>query len=108
LLTLGFVGGMVPSPSAVLLLFGASGAGRPLLGVLLVLAYGGGMAAALIATGIALAYGHRRLLDRLARRATTVHQTLPRLAATLPLLTALVIVVVGAVLSGRGLAQLIA
>lgn len=108
LLTLGFVGGMVPSPSAVLLLFGASGVGRPLLGVMLVLAYGGGMAVALIATGIALAYGHRRLLDRLARRAGTVHRALPRLAAALPVLTALVIVVVGAVLSGRGLAQLIA
>lgn len=108
LLTLGFVGGMVPSPSAVLLLFGASGAGRPLLGVLLVLAYGGGMAVALIATGIALAYGHRRLLDRLARRATTVHRMLPWLAAALPVLTAVVIVVVGAVLSGRALAQLIA
>lgn len=107
LLTLGFVGGMVPSPSAVLLLFGASGVGRPLLGVLLVLAYGAGMAAALIVTGIALAYGHRRLLDRLAGRATAVHRALPRLAAALPVLTALVIVVVGAVLSGRALAQLI-
>lgn len=108
LLTLGFVGGMVPSPSAVLMLFGASGVGRPLLGVLLVLAYGAGMAAALTVTGVALAYGHRRLLDRLAGRVTTVHRTLPRLAAALPVLTAFVIVVIGAVLSGRGLAQLIA
>ena len=52
---MGFVGGLSPSPSAVVVLLGAAALGRAWFGVLLVLAYGVGMAATLTGVGLALA-----------------------------------------------------
>jgi ABC-type nickel/cobalt efflux system permease component RcnA len=48
---MGIAGGLVPSPSALIVLLGAVGLGRTAFGVLLVLAYGAGMAAMLTAAG---------------------------------------------------------
>ncbi|QCX75543.1 Nickel/cobalt efflux system RcnA [Streptomyces sp. YIM 121038] len=50
-LLLGFAGGLVPSPSAVVVLVGAAALGEAWFGLLLVLAYGAGLAVTLTAAG---------------------------------------------------------
>ncbi len=69
LLAVGFTGGLVPSPSALLVLLGGIALGRTWFGVVLVVAYGVGMAAALVAVGLALVRG-RNWLERHADRFT--------------------------------------
>ena len=61
---IGIAGGLVPSPSALVVLLGAIGLGRTGFGVLLVICYGVGMAGMLTAAGLVLL----RLRRRLARR----------------------------------------
>ncbi|WP_306208848.1 urease accessory protein UreH domain-containing protein [Actinoplanes sp. RD1] len=89
---LGVAGGLVPSPSALVVLLGAVALGRTVFGVLLVLAYGLGMAATLTAAGLLLV----RVRDRLSGR-------LVRWSALAPPVTAALIVVVGLGLTGRAL-----
>ncbi|MFD4479029.1 hypothetical protein ACFWPU_23350 [Streptomyces sp. NPDC058471] len=50
-LTPGFAGGLVPSPAAVVVLVGAAALGEAWFGLLLVLAYGVGLAVTLTAAG---------------------------------------------------------
>ena len=64
LVGMGVAGGLVPSPSALVVLLASVGLGRTVFGVLLVVAYGGGMAGTLTAVGLALV----RMRERLARR----------------------------------------
>jgi nickel/cobalt exporter len=61
LLAMGFAGGLSPSPSAVVVLLGAAALGRAWYGVVLVLAYGIGLAAVLTGIGFALAHWGERL-----------------------------------------------
>jgi ABC-type nickel/cobalt efflux system permease component RcnA len=104
LLAMGFVGGFLPSPSAVVVLLGAIALGRAWFGAVLVVAYGAGMAATL--TGAGLLVLHAR--DALDRRLVGLRSS--RLAGMagrlIPVGTAVVIVGVGAYLSLRGLAQI--
>jgi ABC-type nickel/cobalt efflux system permease component RcnA len=58
---MGFAGGLVPSPSALVVLLGAAAVGRVWFGVVLVVAYGLGMAAALVAAGALLVRARPRL-----------------------------------------------
>jgi ABC-type nickel/cobalt efflux system permease component RcnA len=58
---IGMAGGLVPSPSALVVLLASVGMGRAVLGVLLVLAYGLGMAVTLTATGLILLAAERRM-----------------------------------------------
>src|SRR5213075_3272288 len=51
---LGFAGGLVPSPSAVVVLVGAAALGQAWFGLLLVVAYGVGLALTLTAAGFAV------------------------------------------------------
>jgi ABC-type nickel/cobalt efflux system permease component RcnA len=64
---MGLVGGLVPSPSALLLLLAAVALGRAWFGVVLVLAFGIGMAFSLAAVGL-LARGLVLRLEGLALR----------------------------------------
>jgi len=91
---MGIAGGLVPSPSALIVLLGAVGLGRTAFGVLLVLAYGAGMAAMLTAAGLVLV----RMRDRWASRP---RRTLARLAALAPAGTAALVLCVGLGLAGR-------
>ncbi|WP_305785701.1 urease accessory protein UreH domain-containing protein [Symbioplanes lichenis] len=93
---LGVAGGLVPSPSALVVLLGAVALGRTVFGVLLVLAYGLGMAATLTAAGLVLV----RVRDRFSGR-------LVRWSAVAPPVTAALIVVVGLGLSGRALVAVV-
>ncbi|MFJ8434047.1 nickel/cobalt transporter [Kitasatospora sp. NPDC094019] len=92
LIGLGIAGGLVPSPSALVVLLGAVALGRTLFGAALVLAYGLGMAATLTAVGLLLV----RLGDRLTAAADgPVVGRLRRIAPYSALLTALLILTVG-------------
>ena len=93
---MGIAGGLVPSPSALIVLLGAMALGRTVFGVLLVIAYGLGMAATLTAAGLLLI----RLRDRLEGR----FRFLARWQAAMPSATAALIVIVGLGLAGRALA----
>ena len=100
LLTMGFAGGLSPSPSAVVVLLGAAALGRAWFGVVLVVAYGAGLAATLTAVGFALA----RWGDRLRRLAGPRTERL--LTTRLPALTATLILAAGlamVTLAGAGL-----
>lgn len=59
LATLGLAGGLVPSASAVVLLLGAISRGEPWWGLILVIAFGLGMAATLVAAGLAVVFAAR-------------------------------------------------
>ena len=95
---MGVAGGLVPSPSALLVLLSANALGRPLFGVLLVAAYGVGMAVTLTAAGLLLLRA-RAVLDR---RGWTGGRA-ASLVRLLPLGTAAVVVLVGLGLVLRGL-----
>jgi len=103
LVAMGFAGGLVPSPSALVVLLGAIALGRVRFGVVLVVAYGLGMAATLTAAGVLLVRA-RRALDR---RVAPERERLMRVTQALPVATSSVIVVVGVVLAARGAATLV-
>ena len=88
---------MVPSPSALLVLLGGIAIGRAWFGVLLVLAYGIGMALALVGAGYLL----HRVRFRVAERLES--QTWARVSAALPVVTSSLIVVGGLVIISRSL-----
>jgi nickel/cobalt exporter len=102
LVALGLAGGLVPSPSAVVVLLGGFALGHAWFGVALVLAYGVGMAATLTGVGLLLA----RLRTRVDRRLAVPGSLLARAGRLLPVVTASVIVAVGLALAVQGAAQL--
>jgi ABC-type nickel/cobalt efflux system permease component RcnA len=101
---MGVAGGLVPSPSALLVLLSATLLGRAWFGVLLVVFYGLGMAITLTLAGLLLLRA-RAALDRRGWSAGRGR----RFARLLPLGTAGIVVLVGlalvlrGLLSGRGL-----
>ncbi|MFJ9897210.1 sulfite exporter TauE/SafE family protein [Streptomyces sp. NPDC091280] len=103
---LGFAGGLVPSPSAVVVLVGAAALGQAWFGLLLVVAYGVGLALTLTAAGFAvvkLGTGMNRVLDRRPRWTTSPTAVLVR--RTLPLMSAFVVVALGVGLVLKGAAS---
>jgi nickel/cobalt exporter len=84
-------------------LLGAMALGRTWFGVVLVVAYGLGMAATLTALGLVLLRA-REALDR-RRHATRQHRFLWAASRALPSATASLIVVAGLYLAARGAAQ---
>ncbi|WP_367324256.1 sulfite exporter TauE/SafE family protein [Streptomyces sp. HUAS ZL42] len=105
---LGFAGGLVPSPSAVVVLVGAAALGKAWFGLLLVVAYGIGLALTLTAAGVAvvkLGTGMNRLLDRRPR--LTAGPPAAFVRRTAPLGSALVVVALGAGLLLKGAASVL-
>ena len=98
---IGLAGGLVPSPSALVVLLASIGMGRAAFGVLLVLAYGLGMAGTLTAAGLLLLAVQRRVTTGRGRPA----RLLARIATTAPsawsLLTSTLVLVVGVGLALR-------
>ena len=101
LLALGLSGGLVPSASALILLLGSIAAGRVAYGLVLVLGFGVGMAVVL--AGIGLLIVHARAL--VERRPSVAG--LRRLTAPIQLATASLVVVLGVVLTGQALTQVL-
>lgn len=96
----GLAGGLVPSPSALLVLLGGIALGRPWFGVVLVLAYGLGMAATLVGAGWLLVHARTGLERRAVARGWTRWE---QLARALPLATACLIVIGGVVMAARSM-----
>lgn len=100
LVGMAMAGGLVPSPSALVVLLGSVALGRTLFGVGLVLAYGIGMAATLVAVGLVLVH----VRDRIGRAgAGRLGGVASRLRDLLPLGTATLVLLVGVGLVGRAL-----
>jgi nickel/cobalt exporter len=107
-LLLGFAGGLVPSPSAVVVLVGAAALGRAWFGLLLVIAYGVGLALTLAAAGFAaVRLGDRaaRLLADRSRRKGRVFSAAQRV---MPLGTACIVLALGCGLALKGAATALA
>jgi ABC-type nickel/cobalt efflux system permease component RcnA len=100
LVAMGLAGGLLPSPSAVLVLLGAIALGQPWFGVALVVAFGLGMATTLAVVGVVVMRLRERAERRLALRPGSRTTAVLRLA---PVLTAVVVVGLGALLAARGL-----
>jgi nickel/cobalt transporter (NicO) family protein len=100
LIGMGVAGGLVPSPSALVVLLGAIALGRTVFGVLLVLTYGLGMAATLTAAGLLLV----RISGRVRSRASTPASWARRLGASAPFVTAGLVLVVGLAMTARSVA----
>ena len=98
---IGLAGGLVPSPSALVVLLAAIGLGRTGYGILLVVAYGVGMAATLTGAGLLLLAVQRRL-TRTARGSSSRWARLSaRVNAVTPAATATLVLLVGAGLAVR-------
>ncbi|HEY7025009.1 MAG TPA: hypothetical protein VH371_08625 [Candidatus Limnocylindrales bacterium] len=96
LFALGLSGGMIPSVSALLVLIGSISVGRPAWGVVLTIAFGIGMAAVLVGIGFGLVYA-RRLVERIPQSRSL------DLSRRVPLLSAVVVLLAGALITGQGL-----
>ena len=98
LFVLGLAGGLIPSTSALLILLGAIAGGRPAFGVVLVAAFGLGMAAVMTGVGLALILARGRI-DGLA-----ADSSLGRLRAWLPLAAACLVLGIGLYLTVQAVA----
>jgi nickel/cobalt exporter len=96
LLAMGVAAGLIPCPSALVVLLGAIAQGEIALGMLLIVAFSAGLAATLTLLGLAVVYAGRAL--------SRVHLP-PRLTLALPTLSAVLIVGVGLVLTVQAVPQ---
>jgi ABC-type nickel/cobalt efflux system permease component RcnA len=104
IITLGLVGGAIPSTSALLVLLVAVATGQVVQGLLLILAFGGGMA--LVLGGLAAVTGLAR--SRLTRTSGRIGRPAARrLAGAAPIASAVVIMAVGAVTAIGALGSLL-
>lgn len=101
LMVMGAAGGLVPSPSALVVLLGAIALGRTWFGIGLVLGYGVGMALTLVAAGFLIVRARATLDRRLGGRAG-----MARLTRALPVMTASFVVIAGVGLAARALHQM--
>jgi nickel/cobalt exporter len=97
LFSLGLAGGLIPSTSALLILLGSMAAGRAAFGLVLVVAFGLGMAVVMGSVGLAMIMARGRL-DRLPRRSA-----LGRLAGFAPLVASVAVLTVGVMLTWQAI-----
>jgi ABC-type nickel/cobalt efflux system permease component RcnA len=95
LITLGASGGLVPCPSALILLLSAVSIGRPGLGMVLLIAFSLGLAIVLMATGMAVLYA-KNLLPQPKRTDNLVFRYMP-------VLSAVAILAIGVIMTGVSL-----
>jgi ABC-type nickel/cobalt efflux system permease component RcnA len=100
-LVMGFAGGLMPSPSAIVVLLGAVALGHAWFGVLLVLAYGLGLALTLTGIGVFITGSGRWLAARMPRLRDQAHRIPARLV---PAGSAALVVLLGIGLAVRSLA----
>jgi nickel/cobalt transporter (NicO) family protein len=97
LIAMGAAAGLIPCPSALVVLLGAIAQHQVALGLLLIVAFSAGLAMTLTALGLAVVFG-RRALSRVSVPAGVT--------TALPALSAVVIVGVGFVLAAQAVPQL--
>ena len=100
LAALGAVGGLVPSVSALVILLAAISLHRVGFGLLLILAFSGGMAVVLAGIGLLLVYT-RKFMERIPAKAPLV----VGLIGSLPTAAALIVLASGLVITVRALIQ---
>ncbi|MFI5656798.1 nickel transporter [Streptomyces anulatus] len=101
---MGIAGGLVPSPSALVVLLGAVALGRTAFGVLLVIGYGLGMAATLTLAGLLLVRLRERIESHDRARTLRHNPVLRNLARTGPFITSVLVIAVGLGLTLRAAA----
>jgi nickel/cobalt transporter (NicO) family protein len=106
LIALGLSGGLVPSASALILLLGSIAAGRVAYGLVLVVGFGLGMAVVLAGIGLLLVHARGLVERRLAAGRSSVG-SLRRLIVPVQVGTAGLVVVLGVVLTGQALTQVL-
>ena len=94
LFTLGVAGGLVPCPSAIVVMLAAISLGRVAFGMLLIVAFSTGLAGVLTVIGVGLVLG-RRLAGRTRLTRVAAHPAAARLAGLLPIVSALGVTVAG-------------
>jgi ABC-type nickel/cobalt efflux system permease component RcnA len=99
LIAMGASAGLIPCPSALVVLLGALSQHQVGLGLVLITAFSLGLASTITALGMAVVYA-RTLLQRLNFSG--------RAASALPAVSALVIVIVGCVLTAQAVPKVIA
>jgi len=106
LIGMGIAGGLVPSPSALVVLLSAIALGRTIFGVVLVIGYGAGMAGTLTLAGVLLVRIRDRTRHRLGAASGRLRSLANRWTAIAPHLTAALVLVVGLGLALRSGASL--
>ncbi|KEF04036.1 MULTISPECIES: hypothetical protein [Streptomyces] len=101
---LGFAGGLVPSPSAVVVLVGAAALGQAWFGFLLVVAYGAGLAGTLAAAGLLAVRLTLRLGEQLVKGRGAGARLLSAAHRLAPVGTAAVVLLLGCGLLLKGAA----
>ena len=97
LFALGLFGGLVPSINALIILLATLATGRAAYGLVLVIAFGAGMAIVLGGTGLGLVYAGRWM----ARSRST--SFLGRVVSLAPAVTSIVIIVVGVLVTSQAI-----
>jgi ABC-type nickel/cobalt efflux system permease component RcnA len=105
LFALGLAGGIVPSGSALVVLLSSVALGRLGFGLVLIVAFGLGMAMVLVATGVLLVHAGRLML-RLFPDGDDASPKRQRLVAAVPLVSAAIMTLLGVVATYQGLSQL--
>lgn len=108
LIGLGIFGGLLPCPSAIVVMLGAVALDRVAFGLLLVVAFSAGLAIVLTVIGVAFVYAGRLpervpFLRRLADRSQTASGLLGFAVRVLPVASAGVVVVAGLVITAEAL-----
>lgn len=102
LVALGVSGGLVPCPTALIVMLSAIAIDRVIYGLILVTAFSAGLAGVLTAVGLVLVYG-RQMISR-SRVQPLLNSGLGRrLALASPLLSALAIMAAGVLLTGQAM-----
>ncbi|MFJ5637814.1 nickel transporter [Streptomyces goshikiensis] len=95
LIGMGIAGGLVPSPSALVVLLGAVALGRTAFGILLVVGYGLGMAATLTLAGLLLVRVRERIENHHRGRIPRDGSLVRAILRAGPVLTSLLVIAVG-------------
>ena len=104
LLTLGIAGGMIPCPSAIVVMLAAISVGQVLFGMLLIVAFSLGLAGVLTAIGVALVVG-KRLSGRFGAAGRMRGPAVQRAIGALPLLSAMGVTIAGALITYQAWTQ---
>jgi nickel/cobalt exporter len=105
LIALGMAGGIIPCPSALVLLFSAIALHQTTYGLLLVTAFSLGLATVLIAIGVLVVHAHH-WLDRSVHRMRDRFPIGHYILRFVPLVSTIVVIIVGAVLSASSISAL--
>jgi ABC-type nickel/cobalt efflux system permease component RcnA len=104
LFALGLAGGIVPSGSALVVLLSSVALGRLGFGLVLIVAFGLGMAMVLVATGVLLVHAGRLMLRLFPDDDSSPQRR--RLVAAVPLVSAAIMTLLGVAATYEGLSQL--